>query len=210
MSFKSKKEKTINFNFLLDEFFINHGLDEIEKHSTNQDNDLESIMLSSYDILNEIYKIKANIKITEKVNQIKNISSINRYTYKSNIKNKKEKKIEKKNNSIKNKNSNSLEIYRNDFDIQKCIRQIDINSLILKKNENIYLKKDKSSNYIYLNNGQKKKMINLKKQYSSKNENKNRIINNENNSMSDKNIKKNERNKNKKINIRHFTVSLLD
>ncbi len=210
MSFKSKKEKTINFNFLLDEFFINHGLDEIEKHSTKQDNDLESIMLSSYDILNEIYKIKANIKITEKVNQIKNISSINRYTYKSNIKNKKEKKIEKKNNSIKNKNSNSLEIYRNDSDIQKCIRQIDINSLILKKNENIYLKKDKSSNYIYLNNGQKKKMINLKKQYSSKNENKNRIINNENNSMSDKNIKKNERNKNKKINIRHFTVSLLD
>ena len=121
-------------------------------------------MLSSYDILNEIYKIKANIKITEKVNQIKNISSINRYTYKSNIKNKKEKKIEKKNNSIKNKNSNSLEIYRNDSDIQKCIRQIDINSLNLKKNENIYLKKDKSSNYIYLNNIQKKKMINLKKQ----------------------------------------------
>ena len=204
----SSKLKEDALNFLLDEFFIYHGLEDLEKHSTNQVNSLESLMQASYELLNQIYKIKLNIKITEKVNQKKNISSIKRYTYAYN-KNKKKKNIS--NDVKKDKELINKDINRNSFVIQKCIKQIDINSLCFKKSgENSHLKKDKSCNFTHVDNIQKIRIKNLKKQISPDFEHKNKIINNANNYMSDKNIKLKGRNRNKKIAIRHFSISLLD
>ena len=197
----SSKVKEDALNFLIDEFFIYHGLDDLEKHSTNQDNTLESLMQKSYELLNEIYKIKTNIKITKKINHIKNCSAINKYTFA--YEHSKKKKI----NSSKSNDLKNIDINRKSFGIQNCIRQIDINSLCFKKKENINLKKDKSSVFT---NVQKIKIKNFKKQNSQNIEHKNKIMSNVNNYMSDKNIKKTERKRNKKIAARHFAVSLLD
>ena len=197
----SSKSKVDALNFLIDEFFIYHGLDDLEKHSTNKDNTLESLMQTSYELLNEIYKIKSNIKITKKLNKIKNISTINKYahTYDHNK--------NKKNNSSKGNDLKNIDINRKSFGIQKCIRQIDINSLSLKKKENPNLKKDKSCDFT---NVRKIKNINLKKQYSQNFEHHNKIMSSEKKDVNDKNIKRIERKRNNKKAIRHFTVSLLD
>ena len=198
MSSKLKKDA---LSFLIDEFFIYHGLDDLEKHSTNKDNTLESLMQKSYELLNEIYKIKSNIIITKKVNHIKNISTINKiaHTYEHNKK--------KKNNSSESNDLKNININRKSFGIQQCIRQIDINSLCFKKKENPNLKKDKSCDFT---NVQKIKNINLKKQYSQNFEHHNKIMTNEKNDVGDKNIKRIERKKNKKKCFRNFTISLLD
>ena len=205
------------FNFLLDEFFIYHGLDDLEKSSTHQDNELESMMLNCYELLNEINKIQSNMNIVEKVNEIKKITSIKRYSFNqikylrnSNIKDKKN-----NNDNLNKKNDrNNIIVKRNSFGFfnQSLEQKLDINYIFSNKGaENSIFKKDKSNN---LNNNKKKKAINLKKQYSPRNNKKIQLINKENYSLSYKNnkgVKKlSDRKKLKKASIKHFTISLLD
>ena len=205
------------FNFLLDEFFIYHDLDDIEKHSIKQDNELESMMLNCYEILNEINKIQSNLNITKKVNEIKNLSSIKRYSNNQIKLIKNPNKIDKKYNNHnlnRSNNVNNIILKRNSFGFFKPLldKKLDINSLFsIGSSKNETFQKNKSS---ILNHNSKKKAINLKKQYSQKNNKNIRFIIKDKYSLCNKKIKAvkklSERNKIKKVNIKHFTISLLD
>ena len=218
MSLKKKEDAVL---FLLDEFFINKGLEDIENNSINQYNELESMMLKCHQILKDIYKIQSNINIAEKENQMNNPPSIKKYLYIPNNEYKKnshkmgknisKNKINKTSymrntgNGLKNKNirRNSFGYFESSIE-KKSLKRININPLIPKNNKN------KISNIFYNKNA---KISNLKKQLSQYSQ-KNRLIESKKNSLSSKDIKKknrrSEKYKNKKINIRHFTISLMD
>ena len=216
MSSKLKEDAII---FLLDEFFINHGLDDLEKNSLKQDNELESIMQHCSKILNEIYKIKSNIIITEKVNNIKKISSKKSYTY---IPHDFKKKIDKNQInkvSITGNNTNFKKIKRHSFgnfdtSIDKNgLKRIDINSLYLKSNNNSNLSRDKSED---IHCCKKNLIINLKQLSPNNIYIKNRLIKSNKSHVNTKDIKKDKefrfssRNKSKKKAIKHFSISLID
>ena len=218
-----------DFNFLLDEFFIYHGLEDIEKNSINQDNELDKLMISCYEMINQINKIKSNIKITEKVRQIKQMHTINKYNSRPNAsreilttKNDKTKKEIKDENSNYVNSKKSLLIHRNIKRNSFCYfktrihkkssKHIDVNALFYKKSfGNLVLKNNKSDN---LSQFDKTKINDLKKYYSPS-----LSIQNSNLSISDikymkKDFKKeNKSNGNKrrqKLTTRHFRISLLD
>ena len=217
-----------DFNFLLDEFFIYHGLEDIEKNSNNQNNELDKLMINCYEMINQINKIKSNIKITEKVKQIKQMHTINKYNSrpnasreiltKKNDKNKKE--IKDENSNYVNSNQSFLihrNIKRNSFCYfktriyKKSSKQIEANLFYKKSFGNLVLKNNKSENLSQIN---KTKINDLKKYYSPS-----LSIQNSNLSISDINYmkkdfkKENKNNGNKKkqkLTARHFRISLLD
>ena len=214
-----------DFNFLLDEFFIYHGLEDIEKNSINQDNELDKLMISCYEMINQINKIKSNIKITEKVRQIKQMHTINKYNSRPNAS---REILTNKNDKTKDENSNYVNlnmsilnhrnIKRNSFCYfktrihKKSSKHIDVNALFYKKSfGNLVLKNNKSDN---LSQFDKSKINDLKKYYSPS-----LSIQNSNLSISDINYmkkdckKENKNNGNKrkqKLTTKHFRISLLD
>ena len=187
MSFKYSDQ----FNFLLDEFFVYQGLDDLEKNSIKQDNKLDSMMQNCYDLLNEIKKIKS--KITKKFNKIQNSSIINKNN--PNIIKRSSNKYEIRNNSklnlTKRKSFGITEINNSNHNYSNDLLSNNIN----KSNKNIILSHFK-----------KNKIINYKKLYSS-----NLICNNRINlekiNINEQKIKNLQVKKHKK---RQFKVLLLD
>ena len=220
-----------DFNFLLDEFFIYHGLEDIEKHSTIQDNELDKLMISCYEMISQINKIKSNISITEKVKQIKQMHTINKYNSRPNASrefltkknNKTKKEIKDENSNYINSNKSILinrNIKRNSFCYfksriyKKSSKHINVNALFYKKSfGNLALKNNRSDN---LSQFDKDKINDLKKNYSPSMsiQNSNLSISDINYLKKDKDIKKeNKNNGNKrkqKLAPRHFRISLLD
>ena len=66
----AKKTDIEDLNFLIDEFFIYHGLEDLEKKSLSQDNELNQLMEEGYKILSNIDFIHSVIKkkSTNKIN----------------------------------------------------------------------------------------------------------------------------------------------
>ena len=224
MSNKNKKHKQHDFNFLLDEFFIYKGLDDLERQSIKQDEELELLMSNCYEILNKINKIKSSIRINEKVKQIKQLSFIDKYGYK--ICKKKEiskKKEDKKIGNISNRSSNLnlVNVKRNSFcNIQKKTeksKKNEVNPLYSKKSLiSLELKDDddknnNSNNIVQINNY---KILDLKGHYSPNlSIKKNKL--NRSDIYLDRNSKKENNKVNnkkfiKKLTIKKFKISLLD
>ena len=148
----SSKKNEDGLIFLLDEFFINKGLEDLETNAINQYNELESMMLKCHQILKDIYKIQSNINIVEKENQMNNQPSIKKYLYIPNNEYKKN-TYKIRNKIFKNKinitsykrktrnDSKNKNIRRNSFGHfessihKKSLKRININ-LIPKNNEN--------------------------------------------------------------------------
>ena len=210
---KKNSSKTTDFNFLLDEFFIYHGLDDIEKDSENQDNELESMMQICYKLLKDIYKMQSKINKDQEINKIKNISIISRNTY-----NPQElKKIFIKKSIKSNKSVNSLNKINNfnTFNMNKSsnkkkdLKKIEIIPLLNK-----YNKENKSLNISYnLKYIKNNYLKNVKKQYSPNYKNKKeKQINNEKSNLKNNNIIKINKltENNKKIIKKNSKISLLD
>lgn len=181
MSIKSKNVD--QFNFLLDEFFVYQGLDDIEKNSIKQDNKLDLMMQNCYDLINEIKKIQS--KISKKYIQTKNSSIIKRSSYK-----------------FENRNNSKLNLLK--------IKSLGNTGINISSHNNLLSNNIKKSNkYINLSYFKKNKIINLKKQYSPNLvSNINNRINLEKMNISNQNVKnrnKNiERKKNEKNNLQLF------
>ena len=212
---KKNSSKTTDFNFLLDEFFIYHGLDDIEKHSENQDNELELMMQNCYKILKDIYKMQSKINNDQEINKIKNISIISRNTY--NPHELKKIFIKKSIKSYKSVNSLNKTNNLNTFNMNKSsnkkkdLKKIEIIPLLNKYNkENKSLNINISYNLKYIKNNY---LINLKKQYSPNYKNKKEnLINNEKSNLKSNNIIKINKltEKNKKIIKKNSRISVLD
>ena len=80
----TKKTDIEDLNFLIDEFFIYHGLEDLEKKSLSQDNELNQLMEEGYQILSDIRFINSvtKKKSTNKINvSQKNYNTINYTKY---------------------------------------------------------------------------------------------------------------------------------
>ena len=193
MSFNSNEDA---LNFLLDEFFIYRGLEELEKYSKNQKNELELIMQNCYEILNDINKIQSNIQINEKMNNIKKSSSIKSYTYNSN------ENIKLKNKIPNKKDQNYIRRLKNNIDINTLFRKRYMVKSTLKAEDSGIFNNDKN-------------IINLRRQHSSNySKNKTKLIKTDRTYLSVRNSKMGskpkERNLSKKTTTKHFTISLID
>ncbi len=189
MSFNSNEDA---LNFLLDEFFIYRGLEELEKNSKNQENELELLMQNTCELLNEIKKMKLNIHIKKKA---KACTYNNSY---GNIKNKIPYKIDK--NKIENRKQNDINtIFKKKYLYKSNIKrnETDYNTINQKKNKNknvIILRRQYTSNYYTTS---ETTLTKYNRSYLSA-----RNIKTEN--------KQKEKNKSKNKSIKHFTISLLD
>ena len=192
MSFNSNEDA---LNFLLDEFFIYHGLEDLEKYSKNQENDLGIIMQNTYELINEIKKIKSNIHNVHVKKKLKSCTYNNSF---GNIKNKIPNKIDK--NKIRKLKTN---------DINAMFKQKYLHKSSLKSN-------GPDSDIINGNKSKNKNIINLRRQYSLYNYTNNETVLSKYNKnyLSVRNIKTEnkpkEKNKSKNKSIKHFTISLLD
>ena len=177
------KSNTVDdFNFLLDEFFVYQGLDDLEKNSIKQDYKLDSMMQTCYQLLNEIKKIKSKIKIS---------SIVKKYSYNPN-KNRNNSQLKRK--SLGNTEiNNSNHIYFNKILSEGNIEQSK-NNISLS-----YLKKNKIINL--------KKQYSISKQNNIINPVKINSISEQNMKYRNKII---EKKRYRKKYMRQFTVSLLD